>query len=261
MNRLLLISIILIATIFGAGAEKTLDHRSLSIEPEQWSAASVSGKVRCELFPINPTLKVYMTHGKHITMSISAPVLGEVGRLEITPDSLTAFNKMKKVYCTESLGGIWVTQGEASALLCNLQDLLLSRPFAWGVADINDYTGVFEYDADTNMYWATTASEAYDVEGAVALAADGTPGNAGLARFRTSPKGERLPMLYVLLTPVHSGSKTTLQGTLDIGLKQPVYFEYEYGAPDYAPTPVKPLKNLNNWQRTDLKGFISSLSF
>lgn len=261
MNRLLLISIILLTAIFGAKADKTLDPSSLTANPATWTQASISGKVRCELFPINPTLKVYMTHGKHITMSISAPVLGEVGRLEITPDSVTAYNKMKKVYCTESLGGLWVSQGEASALLCNLQDLLLSRPFAWGVADVRDYTGVFEYDADTNMYWGTTNSEAYDVEGAVALAENGVPGNAGLARFRTDAKGQRMPMLYILLTPVHSGAKTTLQGTLDIGLKQPVYFEYEYGAPDYAAAGIKPIKTGSNWQRTDLKGFISSLSF
>lgn len=68
-----------------------------------WSAVSISGKFKMKGLPLSPSVKIYMENEKLVYISLRAPLVGEVGRAEITRDSILVVNKMKKVYFKESL--------------------------------------------------------------------------------------------------------------------------------------------------------------
>jgi hypothetical protein len=71
-------------------------------------------------------MKVYMEHAEAITISLHVPIVGEVGRVELTTDSITIANRLKKVYVQESLER---TIGKMDMSLLDVQDLLLGRVF------------------------------------------------------------------------------------------------------------------------------------
>lgn len=89
-----------------------------------WQTAEISGKLRMNKLPISPTIKIYMKKGEEISISIRASLLGEVGRIEIAGDSVIAVNKMKRVYCAESISGI---KYDYPDLIADIQSLLLAR--------------------------------------------------------------------------------------------------------------------------------------
>lgn len=89
-----------------------------------WQTAEISGKLRMNKLPISPTIKIYMKKGEEISISVRASLLGEVGRIEIAGDSVIAVNKMKRVYCAESISGI---KYDYPDLIADIQSLLLAR--------------------------------------------------------------------------------------------------------------------------------------
>lgn len=72
-------------------------------EYAEWERVSISGKLRMQGLPLSPGIKIFMEKDSSIFISIKAPLMGEVGRLEITSDSLLIVNKMKKTFAQESL--------------------------------------------------------------------------------------------------------------------------------------------------------------
>ena len=97
-----------------------------------WEKASVSGKFRMRGLPLSPTVKIFMIKDSLTIISLRAPFVGEVGRGEITSDSIMMVNKRNKVYFKESIGEFL----KAYPLeIGQLQKLLLGIPFFPGVAD------------------------------------------------------------------------------------------------------------------------------
>ncbi|MDE5773529.1 MAG: DUF4292 domain-containing protein [Muribaculaceae bacterium] len=85
-----------------------------------WSRVAINGKLRTEMLPVSLTLRVAMERDKRLALSIRAPFLGEVMRVEMTPGELYIINRKKKTY----------HQMEYDAdrpLLQYAQDLLLGR--------------------------------------------------------------------------------------------------------------------------------------
>lgn len=93
-------------------------------EYTSWKTAELTGKLRLESLPLTPTLKIFMRRDSLLSITVRAPFVGEVGRIQITRDSLLAINKMKKVYCSESLGDL---RYEYPKFIGDLQSLLLGR--------------------------------------------------------------------------------------------------------------------------------------
>lgn len=89
-----------------------------------WKTAELSGKLRLESLPISPTVKIYMRKDSLISITVRASFLGEVGRIQLTRDSLLAINRMKRVYCQESLGDI---KYEYPKFIGDIQAFLLGR--------------------------------------------------------------------------------------------------------------------------------------
>lgn len=94
-----------------------------------WQKVSYKGKLKMDGLPISLNLKIYMERGESVIMSLSAPLLGEMGRVEIDRDSILLINKHSKTYCQESVSGML---SELGAGISDFQDLLMGRVFVLG---------------------------------------------------------------------------------------------------------------------------------
>lgn len=99
-----------------------------------WSRVEMSGKLYYPGLPVNPTVKIYMEKDELIQISVRAPFLGEVGRLEINGDSLIAVNKFGKKYCSESIKELERTLPDA---LSYIQNFLLGRVMIFGKGELD----------------------------------------------------------------------------------------------------------------------------
>lgn len=101
-----------------------------------WDRIGFDGKLKSSIIPmgISPTVKVFMEKGKKIQMSLRAPFVGEIGQLEMTPDSLLIVNKYYKTY---SLTDIRSYRGAFPFSLDDLQSVLLGRIVLLGKGELS----------------------------------------------------------------------------------------------------------------------------
>lgn len=105
-------------------AEENLVLEKITNNWKDWNIVNLSGKFKMSGLPVSPTIKVSMEKGKAIYMSLRVPILGEVGRIEIDSQSITAVNKMKRVYVKENIGQyLQYYPGSVS----DIQELLLGK--------------------------------------------------------------------------------------------------------------------------------------
>ena len=101
----------------------------ISGQYDSWKSASWQGKVRTDMLPLSPTMKVYMECGKRTSISLRVPIMGEVARIEVDKDSVLLANKMKRVYWSAPMA-------EVSKILPDFlnesQELMLGRGVAIG---------------------------------------------------------------------------------------------------------------------------------
>lgn len=98
-----------------------------------WQSAELQGKLKMQGLPLSPSLKIFMIRDSLISISVRAPFVGEAGRLELTPDSILAVNKMKKTFVKEGYRAWMDSSGFTSLKVNDLQNLLLARFFLPGV--------------------------------------------------------------------------------------------------------------------------------
>lgn len=92
----------------------------------EWQSVELSGKLSLRGLPLRPNVKIYMLRNSRILVSVSAPIVGEVGRVDITKDSVVMINKAKKEYCAERFNDF---KALVPTALSGLQDVLLGRVF------------------------------------------------------------------------------------------------------------------------------------
>ena len=88
------------------GKEKKEAFKKMRLLYPEWNTVSLSGKLKMKGLPLSPSVKIFMERDKSVIISLSAIFVGEVGRCEITGDSILLVNKMNKVYVKESLEDI-----------------------------------------------------------------------------------------------------------------------------------------------------------
>ena len=101
---------------------------------------------------MSPNLKIYMEKDSLILISVRAPLIGEAGRLIVTPDSVTAINKINKTFTKEYIKNYMKYYPGG---LSDLQSLLLGHFFMPGIdlvtRDIADLIDVFPEDDQFNI--------------------------------------------------------------------------------------------------------------
>lgn len=104
------------------GTQAVID--SITADYYDWDTVSLSGKLSADFLPISPSLKIYMEKDRLIIMSVSAPLMGEVARIEIDENEVLAVYKMKNKYSSMGLEQI---SAICPGGLSSLQDLILGR--------------------------------------------------------------------------------------------------------------------------------------
>ncbi|MDE6011072.1 MAG: DUF4292 domain-containing protein [Muribaculaceae bacterium] len=140
-TRLLLFLLLILTPLLSASAQDAVTGKeekqlieTLTEGYKNWNKAGWSGKLSADILPVSATLKVYMEKGKLTLISIRAPFLGEVGRIEADTDSVVVINKMKRRYYsrqTEDLSRM------VPDLTEDFQSLLLGRMFVVGEGELD----------------------------------------------------------------------------------------------------------------------------
>lgn len=118
-NQIYTLLSLIFLTVFGAKAQE-MELPAYS----DWGSVELNGKLYMERLPLTPSVKIYMKKSSEISVSVRAPFIGEVGRIEIAGDSILAVNKMKRIYCSESIEGL---KYDYPDIVGDLQALLLGR--------------------------------------------------------------------------------------------------------------------------------------
>lgn len=95
-----------------------------------WERVELNGKLQMDGLPLKPSVKVSMERGKSMKISVRAPFVGEVARIEVDSLSLLAVNKQKKVYAMADVSSL-ASMG-IPLTINDLQDLFLGRIFLLG---------------------------------------------------------------------------------------------------------------------------------
>lgn len=89
-----------------------------------WTDLSMQGKLSFDGLPMRVNVKIYMKRGESVIMSARAPILGEVVRVEICPDSMVFINKATRCYHSVSLSAY---AADRRAYLADIQDILVGQ--------------------------------------------------------------------------------------------------------------------------------------
>lgn len=98
-----------------------------------WESVEFSGKLNYEKLPFSPTIKIYAVKDSLVQISLRAPIMGEVGRLNLTKDELLVVNKLKKTYCSEDPAKLFELYPTA---ISDIQNILLARAVVLGDGEI-----------------------------------------------------------------------------------------------------------------------------
>ncbi len=125
-----------------------------------WQTAAMSGKLRMKKLPVSPSVRIFMRRNETISISVRASLLGEVGRIDIEGDTLLAVNKMKRVYCKESLAGIKYDYpdiiGDIQSLLLGRAVVLQSGELSEANADFFDFRSLPADSIHSEAAWSLT---------------------------------------------------------------------------------------------------------
>lgn len=91
-----------------------------------WQTVELNGSIHTDRLPLSPSVRIFMQRDQLLQISVRAPFVGEVARIDVTNDSITALNKLKRTYWVENLTD---AVAEFPLTLEAIQDLLLRRIF------------------------------------------------------------------------------------------------------------------------------------
>lgn len=134
MRHIKALLLLFVASVWmGASAQGSVNpDAAQALEPvysrySQWQSVELSGKLTVSSLPLRPSVKIFMQRGSRLLVSVTAPFVGEVGRVDLTRDSVLLINRMRKTYCREATGQLFRICPTA---LSDIQDVLLGRVFS-----------------------------------------------------------------------------------------------------------------------------------
>ncbi|MCM1005931.1 MAG: DUF4292 domain-containing protein [Prevotella sp.] len=215
-----------------------------------WQNVSLKGKASMDGLPLALSVKVYMVRTQSVIMSMNVPLLGEVGRVEIDPDSILLVNKRSKTFCKAAIAK---PMSELGASITDLQDLLLGRVFVLGSGTLTEGNAPqVEVSTGASDTWIITpkvqperAQYGFTLykDGQMLMALAGTPDEAYMANA-----------LYT-----HNSDGYDIDLTFKFGGKSVKVF-LDLDQPDFTPTPLEPISVNSKWKSLSFKSWIKSLT-
>lgn len=215
-----------------------------------WTSAEFNGKLKYDRLPLSPTVRMYMERDSLLQISVRAPLVGEVGRLELTPTQITVVNKLKRTYCREDASRLLDIY---PGLIGEVQSLFLARVVVLGAGQLApENIARVEIEEDREGGWmlipVNTGSIADIRYGYIvgsnsrtkALAAS-VPGKGTLeVRYDYRNRGEQMTIKF------DSGRKKPFEAALD-------FTSVKWGGSRMAPV------KLDNYERLSVRDFLRSL--
>lgn len=216
---------------------------------KEWKEVSMSGKLSSPMLPITATIKVYMVKDELALISVSAPFIGEVARIEIDPEQIMTVNKWKNLYTTIDMAEIEpLCPGGLSAF----QNLLLGRVNMPGSGELTP--------ADSQNL------EIYETgDGNLLLLPEQDLENAPYVYYYLLSAATLLPERLTVLTQDATGevdcdytwgrNDLTLRLTADLRGK-PMEATLKLNTPDASPKKMERMEIISKYTATDLKGLM-----
>lgn len=213
-----------------------------------WQKVSMKGKAKLEGLPVSLSVKIYMERTHSVIMSLSAPLLGEVGRVELTSDSVLLVNKKGKTYCKESIASYL---SEFGASITDVQDLIMGRVFMLGYGTLTESNAsMAEVSDGASDTWILTPKTQHPHaqygftlyhDGLMLMAAAFTPDEKYLAtaEYAHDKDGSDINFNFKF-------SKKTI--TLDLSLDNP----------NYSPEPLTPVAISSKWEKLTFREWMKS---
>lgn len=248
-----ILSLLLMAALYTAtlsaqtSYEPVIDNIVRSYMP--WQSATFSGKLKSDKLPITPTVKIYMERDSLLQLSLRAPLIGEVGRLDINPRQITIVNKLKRVYCqepTEKLLDVY------PGIISDIQSLLLARVVILGQGELQtSHSDIIEVEEDREGGWLLIPSTK---DALLNYNYGYLIGNAGRTRalIATVPGKFSLELTYTY----NNGG---MQMGIDFDSKgKRTHADLDFSSVKWGGNAMQPMK-LINYNRVSIKEFIKSV--
>lgn len=100
----------------------------------KWDELSLSGKLSSPMLPMSASVKIYMKKDETVIISLAAPLIGEVGRLEVDKNQVLGINKYKNTYSSFEMSDI---ETLCPGGLTAIQNLLLGRISILGSGELS----------------------------------------------------------------------------------------------------------------------------
>lgn len=255
LNRVCLVLAALLCALMPARAANDADGqtflKALVASYTPWRSVELNGKLRMERLPLSPAVRIYMERGTKLYISVRAPFVGEVGRVEIDGTRLTAVNRMKRVWVREDIGEAVGTS--LPVKVEDVQDLFLARVF------LTDYGTL----STQNM----SLCNVYDESDCWLLVPLTQPSGGSVRYGYTFDFQRRMQDLYVttvsenyaaLVEYTYGGKKTALG--FNIQLKNKTYeADLTLDEPKWNPgKAMQPIEINDSWRRVDIRTFLKS---
>lgn len=234
------------ATLSAGKAESVVRKVAQTYKP--WQNVSVKGKAKLKGLPIALNLKIYMERGAAVRISLSAPLIGEVGRMELTPDSMLLVNKRSKTYCKQETASYLARLG---ASITDVQDMLIGRVFLLGSGTLSEGNAPqVEVSAGAEDTWVLTPKvQPEQARYEFVLLSDGKMQAATAATL-----DERY-MAKAIYTYGKEGFDMDL--TIKTGSKA-VDMTLEMDEPDFEPIALEPIRINPKWTQMSISKWLKS---
>lgn len=234
-----------------------------------WQTAELSGKLRLKKLPVSPTLKIYMKRAEEISISVRVTLLGEVGRLEVNKDSIFAINKMKRVYCAESIAGV---KYDYPDIIADVQSLLLGRVVVLNAGELtfenSEFMDFLELNSSENVQSAAGGVQELMLPAWQLSYPKGRSETDEFSyEYRISPKGltEKLSLLLstadtdmaVALDYSYPGSGYDLNISYSKDNTKKFDAEVDFDAVKWGANPPSAI-NTNKYSKVSIKQFLKS---
>lgn len=249
---LMLLSALVYVTLASAQTPLPADSalmraETISAAYAPWQSVEMTGKLSSEKLPVKVSVKIFMLRGSRLMISFSAPFVGEAGRIEITHDSITAVNRMKRVFVRESIAAL---QHMMPVTLSDVQDILLGRVFKAGVGTLSrDIAGEFEWFDEEGDTMILTAEEAADIAYGFLAAPDGLLCAASAIR---NGSDSRFDVDYQWF-----GEEKTIDFLLGLG-RLPETIRLQLGKPKWNASPFASFSSGDSYRQVSLADFAKS---
>lgn len=230
-----------------SNADKIATQVAESYTP--WQEVSLDGKLQMDALPLSPSVKLYMQKNELIILSLRVPLMGEVGRVEITADSLLMVNKMKRIYAAESTSKYL---GRVGADISNLQDLFLGRVFLLNAGTLTAATApLVDVSAGAGDTWIVTPKQGIpEAEYGFTLYADGKMLMA--CAFTPDEK-------YFASAEYDYKDKSRLMDMQFRFGQKSLKFALSFNNPNYSPNRLERVSINGKWTKVDVSQWLKSL--